>query len=167
MKHVTEMVKELIETGKTHTIIRWGRWSSYYEKDYTDEVIKAIGGGDYHLGKTLVTIGNDAPRGGILGTFVALDSKGFEKLWLTIKAPICKRNGKDLLGTIQIAYDSFLPTLEGDGRIHYRKGRVTKTENLVIPEENLDLTEKEARNIYKDFIAKGAQIHVYQNAVVD
>lgn len=167
MKHVDRMIQELIETGKTHTVVRWGRWPGYYERDYTDEVIKAIGGGDYHLGKTLVTVDNDAPRGGILGTFVALDSKGFEKIWLTIKAPICKRNGKDLLGTIQVAYDSFIPTLEGDGRIYYRKGRVTKTENLVIPEESSDLSEQEARKIYKDFIARGAQIHVLQNAVVD
>lgn len=167
MKHVDRMIQELVETGKTHTVVRWGRWPSYYEKDYTDEVIKAIGGGDYYLGKTLVTVGNDAPRGGILGTFVELPIENLERIALTIKAPVCKRNGKDLLGTIQVAYDSFIPTLEGEGRIYYRKGRVTKTENLVIPEESSDLPEQEARKIYKDFIARGAQIHVLQNTVVD
>ena len=75
MRHVQRMLQELVKTGKTHTVVRWGRWPSYYQKDYTDEVIVALGNDDYNKGKELVTIGNDAPRGGVLGTYIELIDK--------------------------------------------------------------------------------------------
>jgi len=79
MRHVDRMVEELMKTGKTHTIVRWGRWPSYYQKDYTDKVIEAVGEGDYLEGKKYLTIDNDAPKGGILGTLVKFNEAGMAK----------------------------------------------------------------------------------------
>lgn len=165
MKHVDRMIQELIETGKTHTVVRWGRWPGYYEKDYTDEVIKAIGGGDYQAGKTLVTVGNDAPRGGILGTFVELPAENLERIALTIKAPVCKMSGKDLLGTIKVAFVSFSPYRPKTGKIFFK--REAKENDWEMPTESRVISLDTARAILKQYFEKGAQIHVCQNAVVD
>lgn len=60
------MVLETLEGNKVHTILRTGKFG---RTDYTKEVVKIM----HNLGVDCV-MGNDAPRGGKIGTYVMLDT---------------------------------------------------------------------------------------------
>lgn len=63
--HQYKMVLELFEKGECRPVIQYGTGRRTSYKDYTDEVLEIIN-------KDFVVIGNDAPRGGVMGKYIRL-----------------------------------------------------------------------------------------------